>query len=50
MGKLGINMDIRGNTVKLGYGKHVCEILLALIKKSLKSQRVRLGFPEFPKK
>ena len=43
-------MDIRGNTIKLGYGKHVCEILGALVKRSLKSQRVRLGMPEFPQK
>lgn len=41
-------MEVRGNEIKLGYGKEVCEILSALCNKALKHKKVKLAKPEFP--
>lgn len=50
LGKLGITQEVRGNKIKLGYGKDVCDILAALCNKALKNKRIRLGQPEFPQR
>ena len=49
LGKLDIKYEVRGNKIKLGYGKEVCEILAALCNKGLKHQKIKLGQPSFPK-
>jgi len=46
--KLELNVEVRASSIKAGYGRSVCEILLALLNKSLKSQRIKLRLPEFP--
>ena len=40
--KMNINLDVSGIKLKNGYGKHVCEVLLALINQTLKAKRVTL--------
>lgn len=48
MRKMNINIDISGIKLKNGYGMHLCEILLALINRTLKAKKVTLGQPRFP--
>ena len=45
MRKMNINIDISGIKLKNGYGMHLCEILLALINRTLKAKKVTLGQP-----
>jgi hypothetical protein len=47
--KLHVNVDVIASKIKLGSGEHVCEILLGLCDATLKSRRVNLQAPQFPK-
>lgn len=45
-----MNIDVIASRLKVGWGEHVCEVLLGLIDATLKNKRVSLSMPQFPRK
>lgn len=46
--KMNINLDVSGIKLKNGFGKHVCEVLGAIINHTLKTKKITLKQPIFP--